>query len=194
MAVESTEGLTEAQRERRLSVIRAALDLANRGGYEAVAMRDVSTEAGVALGTIYRYFSSKDHLLVAGMVEWQRDLKRVVARRPPKGDTVCDRVLDVLFRALANMDKRPQQAAAVVIAQSSSDPAAARAAAEATEVLYEIVASAFPSPEEADAAHDAIRVLGHVWFSTLVLWTSGSVDIEWVRSEVETAAHLLLPG
>ena len=145
MVVESTEGLTASQRDRRLRVIRAALELAAHGGYEAVQMRDVSTEAGVALGTIYRYFSSKDHLLVAAMLEWMLDLERTVTRRPPEGDTSCDRVLDVLHRALRSVERDPALAAAVVTAQTSDDGAAARATQEVTEVMYRIMGAAFPT-------------------------------------------------
>ena len=82
MVVESTEGLTDTQRYRRLRVIDAALRLAADGGYDSVQMRDVSAEADVALGTIYRYFSSKDHLLVAAMVEWMLELETAMKRRP----------------------------------------------------------------------------------------------------------------
>jgi AcrR family transcriptional regulator len=189
-----SDDLTPSQRERRLRVIRAALALARDGGYEAVQMRDVSTEAGVALGTIYRYFSSKDHLLVAAMLEWMLDLERTVTKRPPVGDTVCEQVLDVLHRALRAMERDPTLAAAVVTAQTSDDGAAAEATREVTEVMYRLMEVAFPDDSDPDARHDAIRVLGHVWFSCLVSWTSGVGDIPWVRSEVETAARLLLPG
>src|SRR5690606_13408402 len=82
--------LTKSQAARRDRVIRAALDLGASGGYDAVQMRDVATSAGVALGTIYRYFSSKDHLLAAAMVEWTHDLERRVGQRPPRGDTVAE--------------------------------------------------------------------------------------------------------
>ena len=61
--------LTKSQAARRERVIRAAMELGAEGGYDAVQMRDVAQRAGVALGTIYRYFSSKDHLLAAAMVE-----------------------------------------------------------------------------------------------------------------------------
>ena len=189
-----SDDLTPSQRERRLRVIRAALALARDGGYEAVQMRDVSTEAGVALGTIYRYFSSKDHLLVAAMLEWMLDLERTVTKRPPVGDTVCEQVLDVLHRALRAMERDPTLAAAVVTAQTSDDGAAAEATREVTEVMYRLMEVAFPDDSDPDARHDAIRVLGHVWFSCLVSWTSGVGDIGWVRSEVETAARLLLPA
>jgi len=40
------------------------------GGYEAVQMRDVAARADVAMGTVYRYFTSKDHLLAATLVHW----------------------------------------------------------------------------------------------------------------------------
>lgn len=193
MVVETTQGLTASQRDRRLRVIRAALDLAARGGYDAVQMRDVSTEAGVALGTIYRYFSSKDHLLVAAMQEWMLDLERTVTKNPPQGDTSCARVINVLHRALRSVERDPALAAAVVNAQTSDDGAAVRATQEVTDVLYRIMAAAFPDGADTALTQDTIRVLGHVWFSCLVSWTSGVGDIDWVRSEVDTAARLLLP-
>ncbi len=195
MVVESTEGLTDTQRDRRLRVIEAALRLAADGGYDSVQMRDVSTKADVALGTIYRYFSSKDHLLVAAMVEWMLQLEAAMTRRPARGETTTERVLDVLHRALRAVEREPQQAAAVVRAQTSDDGAAVRASQEVTEILYRIMASAFVDGDESDTdlQHDTIRVLAHVWFSCLVSWTSGVGDMAWVRSEVDTAAHLLLP-
>lgn len=192
MVVESTEGLTETQRDRRLRVIEAALRLAADGGYDSVQMRDVSAEADVALGTIYRYFSSKDHLLVAAMVEWMLELEAAMKRRPARGGATVDRVLDVLHRALRAVEREPTRAAAVVRAQTSDDGAAVRASQEVTEVLYRIMGSAFPDDGEIDRHHDTIRVLAHVWFSCLVSWTSGVGDMRWVRSEVDTAAHLLL--
>ncbi len=194
MVVESTDGLTDTQRDRRLRVLDAALRLAAEGGYEAVQMRDVSTEADVALGTIYRYFSSKDHLLVSAMVEWMLELESTMTRRPPRGETTAERVLDVLHRALRAVEREPTRAAAVVKAQTSDDGAAVRASREVTEILYRIMASAVPDGDDTEHQHDIIRVLAHVWFSCLVSWTSGVGDMAWVRSEVDTAAHLLLPS
>lgn len=194
MVVDATAQLTASQRERRLRVIDAALRLAADGGYDAVQMRDVSAEADVALGTIYRYFSSKDHLLVAAMAEWMLDLERTVTRHPPAGDTTTDRVLDVLDRALRAVEREPQRAAAVVTAQTSDDGAAHGAAREVTEVMYRIMDVAFPADAGETHRHDVIRVLAHVWFSCLVSWTSGVGDMAWVRSELRTAARLLLPG
>ena len=37
-------------------------------------MRDVAQEAGVALATVYRYFTSKEHLYAAALLEWADEL------------------------------------------------------------------------------------------------------------------------
>ena len=62
-------------------------------------MRDVAAKAGVALGTLYRYFSSKDHLLVSCLGHWTREFQQRVEARPPAGGSAADRVVDVLKRA-----------------------------------------------------------------------------------------------
>ena len=102
------------------------MELGSAGGYDAVQMRDVATTADVALGTIYRYFSSKDHLLAEALVEWVRDLGRRVQARPPRGATVAERVLDVLRRATRAMETDPQLSEAVLTALASTDSTPAR--------------------------------------------------------------------
>jgi AcrR family transcriptional regulator len=55
---------TEAEREERMQVIRtAALDVFSRKGFAAARLDDVAQAAGVAKGTIYLYFKSKEDLL-----------------------------------------------------------------------------------------------------------------------------------
>ena len=69
--------LTRAQQARRQRVVDAAMSLGLDGGYEAVQMRDVAARADVAMGTVYRYFTSKDHLLAAALVHWVEQLDQV---------------------------------------------------------------------------------------------------------------------
>ncbi|MDV8070969.1 TetR family transcriptional regulator [Rhodococcus sp. IEGM 1366] len=49
--------------------MRQALQLADNGGYEAVKMRDLAA-GGVALGTIYRFFASRDFLVCRATSAW----------------------------------------------------------------------------------------------------------------------------
>ena len=45
-------------------------------------MKDLAGTAGVALGTMYRYFRSKDHLLAEALVSWSDRFATDVAAPP----------------------------------------------------------------------------------------------------------------
>jgi AcrR family transcriptional regulator len=55
--------LTDAQREKRRAILRAAILVFAEKGYHACRVQDVAREAGVAYGLVYHYFSSKEELL-----------------------------------------------------------------------------------------------------------------------------------
>jgi AcrR family transcriptional regulator len=184
--------LTKSQAARRQRVIAAALDLSSAGGYDAVQMRDVAVKGEVALGTIYRYFTSKDHLLAAVLVDWMIDLERRVGLRPPKGDKTVDRVIDILRRASRAMEKEPQLSAAVITALSSPDPAVAECQRDMTEVMSRIQAQAFPSDFDPEIQVRIIRVLGFIWFTSLLAWVNDWVGASDTGEELASAAHLLL--
>jgi TetR/AcrR family transcriptional regulator, cholesterol catabolism regulator len=183
--------LTKSQTARRDRVIRAALDLAAEGGYDAVQMRDVAARAEVALGTIYRYFPSKDALLLAVMVQWLGDLEARVTRHPPTGDTTVERIMDVLTRALRAMDREPRLTAAVISAMTAGDPTSVGAIAEVTRAMARLLRSAFPDRVDATLEASAAKALGHVWWSATIAWANGMGDIEWVADELREAAHLI---
>src|SRR5215813_589460 len=94
-----------AQRERRKRIIDATLTLASKGGYDAVQMRAVAERADVALGTLYRYFPSKIHLLVSGLVREFERAKEKLDRRPIPGDTRDERMIYVLSLVTRNMQR-----------------------------------------------------------------------------------------
>ncbi len=68
---------SEAQQERRKRILDATMAIASKGGYEAVQMRAVADRADVAVGTLYRYFPSKVHLLVSAL---GREFSRIDAK------------------------------------------------------------------------------------------------------------------
>ena len=79
------EQATDAQRERRTRILDATIALASQGGFDAVQMRAVAEEADVALGTLYRYFPSKIHLLVSALGRELERAEAASARQPVPG-------------------------------------------------------------------------------------------------------------
>ncbi len=184
--------LTRSQTARRQRVIGAAVALAGEGGYDAVQMRDVAATAQVALGTIYRYFSSKDHLLAATLVEWTRDLQRRLSQRPARGQTPADRVVDVVRRATSNLEHSPKLIAALVTAVSAPDPAVKDCQREVNDIMVDVLSRAMSDEVDDDLNAGVCRVLTHVWFSSLIGWVNGWGDGVNVGDELEFAARLLL--
>ena len=191
-ATTDTSTLTVAQAARRERVVRAALDLAAEGGYDAVQMRDVAARSEVALGTIYRYFSSKDHLLAASLVTWTNDLERRIARRPPKGGTPADRVGDVLRRATESMERQPKLTEAVILAISSPDQGAASCQGEVAGAFARVMDRAMPDDLDPEVRAHVARVLNFVWYGALLGWVNGWSGTTDVSGEIANATHLLL--
>ncbi|MFD9128525.1 TetR family transcriptional regulator [Kitasatospora sp. NPDC059571] len=186
--------LSPRQTERRLAILRAATALAARGGYEAVQMREVAESAQVALGTLYRYFPSKVHLLVAVMEAQLRRLREEVRRRPPAGDGPAERVAAALAQAFHALQREPRLAEAMVRALSFADRSVGREVDAVASLTSEIVLEAAGLTEPPTAEQQAaLRVIGHTWHASLLAWLSGRSSLAEVRSDLRTAARLLTP-
>jgi AcrR family transcriptional regulator len=67
MRYRRTENVTRRLAERREAIVAAARALAAEGGMAAVQIAPVAARAGIAAGTVYRYFPSKTELVAAVM-------------------------------------------------------------------------------------------------------------------------------
>ncbi|GAA2343120.1 cholesterol catabolism transcriptional regulator KstR [Saccharopolyspora halophila] len=180
------------QRDRRKRIIDATIALADKGGFDAVQMRTVAERADVALGTLYRYFPSKVHLLVAGLV---RELERIqdrLERSPVPGDTPYERLLVVLGRLTRAFQRNPNQAEAVTRALMSADTSAAAEVDAAnhlvTSMFIRILAEGSPTDEQVAIA----GVISDVWLSNLVAWVTRRATASDVSHRLELTVRLLL--
>jgi TetR/AcrR family transcriptional regulator, cholesterol catabolism regulator len=179
---------TAARRERMME---AATELAAVGGYDAVQMRDVAARAEVALGTLYRHYPSKDHLLLTTLAEQAEALRERIAQRPPVGPDAADRTADVLRRASRALARRPELTAAMVTALTSPEPDTAGIKHRVEEILRSIITSAIDGADVADP-DGIVRVLGYVWLAVLSAWVGGTLDTDQMITDLEVAARLLL--
>ncbi len=183
--------LTTKQRARRDRVIQVALDLAAEGGYDAVQMRDVASRADVALGTIYRYFTSKDQLLISAMSDWTGQLRGRLAQRPPRGVDPVSQITDILGRACRSLERHPRLTAALVRAMSSADVGVIEANQQVGAHIRGMIE---PLLDELDpeTREDVIAVINHVWLSTLIGWSNGRIEFGEVSNQLAMAVRLLL--
>lgn len=71
--------------DRRRQILRAAMTCFARRGFHLTTMNDISVEAQISVGLIYRYFESKDAIITFMASEHLDDFRRVLeqARRAP---------------------------------------------------------------------------------------------------------------
>ena len=181
-----------AQRDRRKRILDATLALASKGGYDAVQMRTVAERADVALGTLYRYFPSKIHLLVSGLVrEFERTQERL-DRRPIPGDTPYDRMLYVLGRITRTMQREPMLTEAMTRAFMFADPSAAAEVNAVARLMEQMLTRAMHEGEPSADEIAIARIIGDVWLSALVAWVTRRASATDVSNQLELAARLLL--
>jgi AcrR family transcriptional regulator len=181
-----------AQRDRRKRILDATLALASKGGYDAVQMRAVAEKADVALGTLYRYFPSKIHLLVSGLArEFERTQERMDRTTIP-GDTPYERMLFVLGRITRAMQRDPQLTEAMTRAFMFADPSAASEVNTVARMMEAMFTKAMHDGEPSEDDKAIARVIGDVWLSNLVAWVTRRASANDVVNHLELAARLLL--
>ncbi|HET7407378.1 MAG TPA: TetR family transcriptional regulator [Mycobacteriales bacterium] len=184
---------TSAQRARRTRILEATLELARSGGYEAVQMRAVAEMSEVALGTLYRYFPSKVHLLVSAMASQLEQMRTSLQRRTIPGDSRLERVAYVLERSTRSLQRNPNLTEAMVRAMMAAD---ASVAAEVTAVraqMGELIIKALRNGSGAQPDDEALAgILQDVWFARQIAWLGGRIGTDEVWREIEQAIELVL--
>jgi AcrR family transcriptional regulator len=190
-SAEAEQG-SAAQRDRRRRILDATLGLASKGGYDAVQMRTVAERADVALGTLYRYFPSKIHLLVSALVRELERTKDKLDRTPIPGDTPYERTLFVLGRVTRAMQREPQLTEAMTRAFMFADPSAATEVNTVARLMEDIFTTAMHEGEPSADDRATARVIGDVWLSNLVAWVTRRASANDVLNHLELAARLLM--
>ncbi len=178
-------------------IIDTAIQLAERDGYGAVRLRDVAAQAKVALGTVYRRFSSKEDILVAALEQEVQRLGERLAADPPPGDTPLARLESFYGAVTQNMVSRPSLARALLRAVAAGEEGVAGRVASFHRVMTDMILTAL-HPDDPESATDDENLtaffLQQVFFASLVGWSGGLHDAETITAQVMIAAELMLRG
>lgn len=193
--VSRADSETTAQRARRERILKATMELASGGGYDAVQMRAVAERSEVALGTLYRYFPSKVHLLVSAMASELDVMRTRLQRRGVPGDSPLERVIWVLERSTRSLQKDPQLTEAMVRAMMAADASVAHEATSVRNLMGGLILKAMrgdDEPTDEDRARAAI--VQDVWFARQIAWLGGRISTVDVWDDIDRAVRLILVG
>lgn len=184
------ETLRGSQLARRRRIVMAALRALARSDYEDVKITDVARESNVALGTLYRYFASKEHLLAAAFLEWQSALKGKLEKNPPAGTTEAERLHEAFHQVIRAFQRQPQFFRVMTMLQNTSDTYAAEIFTSVESAFREIMETVFDSPfdEEKEAI---LWTVNAALITALGAWVMNRLAINDVYKRVDEAIRLI---
>lgn len=188
--------------ERAQRIVDAAIELAEQGGFQNVRLRDVAELSGVAFGTLYARFSSKEDILIAALEQEISRFCELMADVPIPGDEPQER-LQHFFNALTQvLLHRDGFAKAVLRSVSSGVPGVSDKVISYQETMNRLIVSAIKgipvnTVEQTENNADIFfmaRMMQSIWYAELIGWMSDVVSEEDVVLRTVRGSFLLLRG
>ncbi|MFE4501933.1 TetR/AcrR family transcriptional regulator [Rhodococcus sp. NPDC056743] len=190
----NADNMTASQQERRKALTDTVIEMLAEMSPDSVQIREVAERAGVALGTLYRYFPAKQHLMAASMVAWNARFDAgVTGERSTRSgsESVLNRVLEMYARQMDAFHRRPNFARLEIELQTCADPYVRdemddRAAANRT-ALFGVMNGVPP-----ELARVASLSIGSTMLNSMILWTTGRIGFPEALRNVEDVCRLVL--
>ena len=190
-AREGAEPTSEEQRERQVRILEAAARLGSEHDLTRVQMAEVAKDAGVAIGTLYRYFPSKTHLFVAVLLHrFEAGAARIGKAEP--GVSPPDAICDVLIDMTRRLVEQPLLASAMLMSNSTAAAAVVPDSLEVKRSFSRILCTTVGIEEPTEQDNDAIRLLSMVWFGLILAFLNGGASLEETEADIRRSCDLIL--
>lgn len=113
--------------DRHRQILEAAMLCFAKCGFHQTSMHDISAEAGISVGLIYRYFKNKEEVIAALAAEHKKDISDLLERAA--GAPSLLEAMEILFTSYCTAGPSPQLVSAFVIdlfAEASRNPKVAK--------------------------------------------------------------------
>lgn len=180
----------EALRKREI-ILDCTATIASSGGYDAVKMRAVADSAGIAVGTLYRFFPSKPHVLVAVLA---REFERIGAERDwtATAETSRIRLAQLNTRLCQEWRARPALTEAVTRAFVFADDSASAEVDRAAGVIEHLIGLAIAGGEPNPRHRRLAALVSDIWLASLIAWVRHSMSAEDVALRLERSVALIV--
>lgn len=190
------ESMTPSQLEKRRQVLSAVIRLLEEHHPERLSVKMVAEESGVALGTIYRFFTTKDHLLASVLLHWESPLveatEAVSVPAPSNLGEAEEWIMGVVRRGTRAYQQNPNMLALLVNSATTLDPYASEVMAEVRLATRRALVSRLGAPSEHTLAYS--ETVQAIWFDFLVHWHVGRRSVAEGLEQMAHAVSLLSAG
>jgi len=153
-------------------------------------MRDIAEASGLALGTVYRYFPSKELLLASVFETWCEGYWGMLGVAS-EGQVNVDRLIDIAHRSVQAYIDEPNILEMLIALQSSTEPAIKEKLAAINRRAAQFFLDNLHGLPEAAAA-GIVDIVFSVMGAKLAAWGAGQISTEQVYQGIQNTVRLLL--
>src|SRR3954469_25055541 len=187
--------------EKRSRILETAIELAEKGGFDNVRLRDVAAQAALAVGTLYTRFPSKESILIAALEMEAEKMEKRLSKNPIEGDEPLERVLTFFDGASRTLFRKPNLGRAVLRALTSGDEELTEQVAmfhqRMTNMIVASLRGALITSIVPEASNDELIVafiMQQQWFAGLVGWMGGLITRPMVIDQLRISLSIVLRG
>jgi len=173
------------------AILDVVLHLLEDGGDEGLQLRDVAKQARVSLSTVYKFFPSRDELVIAAVERWMAE--RVYATLPTLDpeEPLADRLTRWFGQLLAPWVEQPHMLK--IFIRAALLPGGQRLARQGEQLAGATAVHLFEGYEPQFVA-DLAMIITNVVQGLLSRFAIGDIDITEVSTELERTIHRLADG
>jgi TetR/AcrR family transcriptional repressor of uid operon len=141
--------------DRRTQILDAAVVCFAKRGFHQASMHDISAEAGISVGLIYRYFQNKE-AVISAMADRHKSEIHDILERARQAPSLLES-LEILFTAHCGSGRGPRITSAFVVdlfAEASRNPGVAELVRDVCETTMDGVTELIARSPEMKMKHD----------------------------------------
>jgi AcrR family transcriptional regulator len=170
------------------AIVAVVQELLESGGYEAVRLRDVARRASVSLATVYRFFPTRDDLIVTAIEQWMSASSYADLAPPAPGESLYDGLMRGLRYVFEPWERSPRMLEAYHRARSG--PGGKRLDAQGMAAIMPLARAALAGADPT-YAHDIEVILRNMAYAVIGRFASGTLDITAILPTLERAVFRL---
>jgi AcrR family transcriptional regulator len=183
--------LRGTQAKRRQRIIDIAHAMIAESSDENVQIRDIADRAGVALGTAYRYFGSKERLFAEVYEQWCLRVNDQLVHGIRRGKSNTERTRLLARTMFKRLTDEPQLASIGRVLKVTEDPAILRIIHRTDHGMLQLFRDALHGVEQRDADSIAMIVMS-VIRAAQDLHSAGLLAFDEANREIAKAVKMVL--
>jgi TetR/AcrR family fatty acid metabolism transcriptional regulator len=197
MAVHSTAGAVPGKRER---ILKAAIKVFAKNGFYATRVSEIAKAAGVADGTIYLYFKSKDDVLITIFEDGINRLLAILREVAESDEPFENRITRIVELQLGLLEDQRDLAEVITVNLRQSSRLLKQYATPLFMQYIDVIAGVVREGQEEGAFRQDLnsRVVARSLFGALdailLTWALGEGDPAALRKAAAHCASLFLEG